>query len=158
MHACSWSRTCRGHMFANTSSVPAARPTSAPVCLLLCAFQDPQWDALDPWVGPPVVLVVGERDAKFVDINTRVLARLTRSGRHGARPGHHGQQGQGQDGGHGVAGAAMRGSYSAAVAAAGAQLRRHGHAMLRVAGAGHAVHVECPEVLLGVLQEVAAAL
>ncbi len=147
--------------FANTSSVPTVKPTSAPFCLLPCALQEPQWDALDPWVGPPVVLVVGERDAKFVDINTRVLARLTRSGRNGARPGSHGQQaqqGQGQDTGHGVAGAAMRGSYGAAVAAAGAQLRRQGHAMLRVAGAGHAVHVECPEVLLGVLQEVAAAL
>lgn len=158
--------------------------------------QVPLWDRLDPWAGPPVVLVVGDLDAKFVDINTHTLARLVcrrtaaaaaaealaapataaattqaevaaaaataaaaqpavQSLAFWANPGTAGAGGMA--GAAGAAGVGGQGG-SGRVMGVHEQLGQLGHALVRVEGAGHAVHVEAPERLLEVLQEAAAAL
>ncbi|GIL93104.1 hypothetical protein Vretifemale_20563 [Volvox reticuliferus] len=146
----------------------------------------PLWDRLDPWVGPPVILVVGGLDAKFVDINTYTLARLVRKrtaavaaaagvaamtnntgdSPAGAMPqpppapfrpvattsqpwGLQQWQEQQQGSGAGRAGCTMPVSE---------QLRQLGHALVRLEGVGHAVHVEAPQRLLDLLRETSRTL
>ncbi|GLC45490.1 hypothetical protein PLESTM_001741500 [Pleodorina starrii] len=124
----------------------------------------PLWDRLDPWVGPPVVLVVGDLDAKFVDINTHTLARLVRQRTTAAAATVTAAAGAGEA----AVGSppalvqplqqqqAVRGGGGAMVVSE--QLRQLGHALVRMEGVGHAVHVEAPERLVEVLREAVGSL
>ncbi|GFR45865.1 hypothetical protein Agub_g7316 [Astrephomene gubernaculifera] len=160
-----------------TTAAPTAAEAAAGAAAALSGMSTgrmaPLWDSLDPWVGPPLVLVVGDLDAKFVDINTHMLARLVRQRATAAaaaatsstvaansticpsaravaddttaqQPQPTLQPQQVHGGGSGMG--------------VTDQLRQLGHALVRVRDVGHAVHEEAPERLLGVLREAAVAL
>ncbi|KXZ52492.1 hypothetical protein GPECTOR_9g536 [Gonium pectorale] len=153
------------------SADEAAAQAAAALSGMSTGRMAPLWDRLDPWVGPPVVLVAGELDAKFVDINTYTLARLVR--RHTAEAAARLDASAAPDGANAAAGvpaAAAQAQTASGPAPApvpgparsgmpvSEQLAALGAALVLVEGCGHAVHVEGPERLLGVLREAAAAM
>lgn len=135
------------------------RPTPLP--------QEPMWGSLSA-CRLPVALVVGSLDPKFADIGAHTLRRLVGPSRPTTATtpaaalllapvrlaaGAAGGLGRGSDGGFDGRSGGVADTPGGAVAR---QLSELGHALVEVEGAGHAVHLERPEVLLAVLREVAA--
>jgi isochorismate synthase / 2-succinyl-5-enolpyruvyl-6-hydroxy-3-cyclohexene-1-carboxylate synthase / 2-succinyl-6-hydroxy-2,4-cyclohexadiene-1-carboxylate synthase / o-succinylbenzoate synthase len=104
--------------------------------------QEPLWTAL-PNCTVPLLLVSGQRDAKFAGISRRMATRL-RQGPRAARDAAALQQN-----------AAADGSAAAAAAAMGCA---PWHEWVELKGVGHALHVEAPIDLLRLLRDFLARL